>query len=82
LKWQHGSEVLPIANVWGNAYGATAVTVSTHDNGEELLQFSKVWVLTGEISVSAVRSTWVTTGCSFFFGTLLGLTDAGTEQTF
>lgn len=69
-------------NPWARDAWLACPPASAHDNGEEFLQFSKVWVLTGEISVSAVKSTWVTTGFSFFFSALLGLTDAGTEQKF
>ena len=68
-------------NPWSRDTWLACPPASTHDNGGEFLQFSKVWVLTGEMSVSDVRSTWVRTGFSFFFSTLLGLTDAGTEQT-
>jgi hypothetical protein len=35
LKWQRRSKVPPNANVWGNAYGATAVAVAwIHECGE------------------------------------------------
>jgi hypothetical protein len=48
-----------------------------HDCGGYLEILLTVWLLTGEISGSA----WFPTGFSFFFSNLLGLPDAGTEQT-
>jgi hypothetical protein len=68
-------------NPWARDAWLDFPPASAHDNGGQFLQFSTVQILTGEISVSDVRSTWVRTGFSFFLSTLLGLTDAGTEQT-